>query len=249
MTELEKALASYDETLKTSQVDLDSLPHFVRSGREGQKRQALRDLKLRHEAVSTAAGNIAFGLVLVGSREQSQEFVRIASEEAEVLSVDVGKMYQRIVDRVAGTMGSYKTFGTSQFGVMILELGAVMKDLGLGSMNSPQWKEPVDVGTDQGLYDYVRTLVESTCGLELVGSYVRHGIGQDAIEKQPSAKTTLPVIVTGLTPELSGELAAKFFKPGRNLLVQLPGEITREFVLETFNRVKQSLKSTKKSST
>lgn len=243
MTETEETLKAYNDTKALAELNLDDVPSNVRPGRESQKRNAIADLREVKISYGTALMKAAFAVILQGPG--TADFVKLAEEEAEVLVVDAAGMYQRIADRLGPTMSDTRTFGVSQFGGLIQELRNIASELGVNSMPSPQWSEPVNVGDAQGLLNHVRTVVDSSAGPELLALYVKRQLTDAGIE-EGSDKNTVPVLITGLNEASAANLLTKAFAEGRSLLVPTTADVNKEFVLDTFNKIKKQLKSLKK---
>ena len=242
MSDLEASLKEYNDTLALSNLNLDDVPRNVRAGRESQKRDAAANLELVRDRYAAALRKATFGIAVVGPG--TEEFVKIAKEEAEVLVVDGTELYRRITDRVAPSMGTNRDFGVSQYSAVITELRAIAQELNLFSMPSPKWTEPVAVGDDEGLLKYITAMVDSGVGLDLAALYISQQILTAGLAAGAD-KTTVPVLVTGLGDKAT-QMLPKLFHEGRNALVQTTSEVTKEFVLDTFNKVKKQIKSSKK---
>lgn len=242
MSKLEEALKTYNDTKALAGINLDEVPSRFRGGKEAQKREAETALDNLRTQYENALQESAFGLMVTGAARE--EFAKIASEEAEVLSVDADELYRRLVDRVEPSMGGNREFGVSQYSLLIQELRAVGMELDVVSMPSPQWQESVNVGTGPGLAKHVRSMVDSSVGLDLISLYVRRQI-LDAGLKAGADKSTVPVVVRG--ESLDPNLSLRLFKDGRSLSVDTSAtEVTKESILETFSKVKKQLKTNKK---
>lgn len=242
MTDIETALKNYLDNLAVAATNLDDVPRSVRAGRESQKRDAqaaIPDLKKRY---ADALKRAAFGIAVLGSG--TEKFVELARAEADVLVVDSLVLYRRIASRVSDAMGTGREFGVSHYGAVISELRAIAEELDITSLPSPKWTEPVSVSDEQGLFNHVRNMVDSGVGLDFAVLYISQQILDSALAAEAD-KNTVPVLVTGLGEKAT--LVSKLFHEGRNAVVQTTDEVTRDFVLETFNKVKKHIKTAKKS--
>lgn len=242
MSDLETSLKEYNDNLALANINLDDVPVKVRAGKESQKRDALSNVEDFRDRYGAALRKAAFGLALSGPG--SEEFIRVAKEEADVLVVDGSELYKRIADRVAPSMGTNREFGVSQYSAVITELRAIAQELNVYSMPSPKWTEPVNVGDDVGLLKHITSMVDSGVGLDLAALYITRQILTAGLAAGAN-KTTVPVIVTGLGDK-AAEMLPKLFHEGRSLLVDAPKDVTKEFVLDTFTKVKKQIKTTKK---
>lgn len=242
MSELEESLKLYTETLALANLNLDDVPNRVRPGKESQKRQASADLENVRNRYAADLRKALFGLVVTGPG--TEDFVRTAEEEAEVVVVDGSEIYKRIASRVAPAMSSSREFGVSHYGAVIQELRAIGNELNVTSMPAPTWSEPANVGDEQGLLRHVRGMVDSGVGLDLPALYISRQI-IDAAIKAGSNRPTVVVVVTGLG-DVAEAMAPKLFHEGRSIQVTTTSEVNKEFVLDTFNKVKKQLKANKK---
>lgn len=243
MSEIEEALKLHNETLALSNLNLDDVPKNVRPGKESQKRQATADLEDVRNQYAIHLRKALFGIAVTGPG--TQDFVKVALEESESLVVNGAEMYERIVERVAPSMGDKQEFGVGQYSAVIQALREIGGQLNVTSMPSPKWTEPVAVGNRDGLLKHIRSMVESSVGLDLLALYISRQILTAALEAG-SARNTVPVIVTGLDPGSAAALLTKTFPEGRNVSVDTNNEVNKEFVLDTFNKIKKQLKSLKK---
>lgn len=243
MNELESSLKNYNETLSLANLSLDDVPNSVRSGREAQKRQAQAGLEDAKALYATNLKKSAFGMVIAGPG--ANKFVDIAKEEAEVLTVDAMAMYRRIADRVAPAMGSNRDFGVSHYSTVIQELRVIAEELGIDSMPSPIWSEPVAVGSAEGLLKHIQSMVESSVGLDLLALYVNRQMTNAGLVAN-SDKNTVPVLLTGLEVATAEALLPKAFHEGRTSLVVTDENVNKEVVLEAFDKVKKQIKNIKK---
>ena len=241
MSDLEVALKEYNDNLALANLNLDDVPRNVRAGRESQKRDAEANMETFRDRYAGALRKAVFGLAVVGP--DTEEFVRIAKEEAEVLVVDGSELYKRIADRVAPSMGTNREFGVSHYSTVITELRTIAQELNVFSMPSPKWSEPVSVGDEVGLLKHITSMVDSGVGLDLAALYITRQILTAGLAAGAD-KNTVPVLVTGLGDKAT-QMLPKLFHEGRNALVQA-NEVNKEFVLDTFNKVKKQIKSSKK---
>lgn len=242
MSELEQSLKLYTETLALSNLNLDDVPSNVRPGRESQKRQAASDLEHVRNQYASDLRKALFGLLVTGPGTDA--FLKIAEEEAEVVVVDGAAIYKRIADRVAPAMSSNREFGVSHYSAVIQELRTIGGELNVTSMPAPVWSEPANVADAEGLLKHVRGMVNSGVGLDLPALYISRQI-IDAAIAAGSNRPTVVVVVTGLE-DVAEAMAPKLFHEGRSIQVTTTSEVNKEFVLDTFNKVKKQIKASKK---
>jgi len=242
MTELENALNRYLETKGHAELNLDEVPFRVRPGRESQKRQAQADLEGIKKVYENELAKHTFGVMVFGSNPS--DFVKIATEEAEVLVVDGNEIFNRITAKVTTSMGTAQEFGVTQFGMVIRELRDIASELNIVSMPSPKWSEPASVASHEGLLKHITDMVNSSGGVELLAYYVGRQI-TDAGLKAKANKNVVPVIVTGLDAQTANALGLNLFAEGRQVFVNTPQEVTKDYVLNTFNLIKKQLKQNK----
>lgn len=243
MTELEAALAKYNETKSVAEMNLDDVSPKVRPGKESQKREAMDNLEGVRKAYADALRKATWGISVTGPGADS--FVKKAVEEAEVLVVAVDGLYKRIADRVATTLGSSGEFGISQYSAVVQEMRTIGSELNVVSMPSPKWTEPVDVGGYEGLLRHVTGMVDSSAGSDLVALYVDRQVVEQAL-KSGVNRNTVPVVLTGLTEGSEQAFLNKAFAEGRSTVVRTKEkETTTEYVLNIFNEIKKLLKSQK----
>lgn len=243
MTELESAMAAFTETKKAADTNLDEIPYRMRAGWESKKRDAQAVLEDRKTAYQNALGKAIFGVMVLG--KSSDAFTKIAAEEAEVLVVDGAEIYKRIVNRVLPAIGNSREFGVSHFGIVIQELRQIAGELNIVEMDAPKWLEPTSMPNEEALARHVRGMVDSSAGAGLLKFYISNQIAEAGIKAQVT-KNTVPVLITGLTPEMASAVSKGLFDPNRIITTTASTEPTKESVLEVFNQIKRQLKLNKK---
>lgn len=243
MSDLEESLKAYNDNLALANLNLDDVPRNVRPGRESQKMTAVAAIDGLRKSYGDQLRKASFGIAVTGPG--TEEFVKIAQEEADVIVVDALGMYRRIADRVAQALGATRDFGVSHYSAVIAELRQIAAELDVFSMPSPKWTEAVSIGDEQGLLNHIRSMVDSSVGLDLGALYISRQITEKGLAAG-SSKATVPVLLTGLDTASAEALLPKVFHEGRSTLVTTTSDVNKEFVLDAFNKVKKQIKTSKK---
>jgi hypothetical protein len=240
MTEIETVLQTYRAAEALIARDIETIPYKNRTGFMSQRGDAVQSLpKLRTQYLGLLK-KAAFGVAVQGAN--TEKFVALANQEADVLVVDGSNLYKRVADRVASGMGSRKEFGTSEFSHVMQELMAIGSELGLASFPAPKWTDPVNVNTEAGLLEYIKGLIDSSCGVEFVAMYVQKQMCDAGLSASVVGKV-IPVLVTN-TGKTVSELMVGIFEENRWMTANASNP-TKESVLEVFETVKKKLKAKK----
>jgi hypothetical protein len=155
---------------------------------------------------------VVAGIVL-GSPADTQTFVA-ASEAACVqplVVVDAGEMYTRLAKAGEPGLGTTRTFGSGQMGLIIEEMAAIGRSLFFSSLASPRWSYDVLVPTTADLALVIRTAIRGgEDGDELNRAYLRMSAYRKALD---TGYTTamIPVLVVGSIPEEVEVFTKKLF--------------------------------------
>jgi hypothetical protein len=243
LKELAKELAL---NMKRASVDLEAAPWQTRSSLTNMKREAEEKVeRLKTEYYRRVRSN-TFGIFLFGDADRIATFVKIAGEEAGVLEVNGGEIYQKLGDSIEPSLGASREFGPSQLQRLIGGLQGVRQDLDIRSMAMPDIEAVTAVADKQELISYVRKLVQKVVGDDLVRVFVDKRINDLAIQTEFSANV-LPLAVTGLDREEISALVPLFTN---SVSVEVgtseDGEVNKEYVLNQLESLKKKLKGSSK---
>jgi len=240
MSDLEEALKKFNENEKLADTVMENVEPKFRGGRESLKRDAEAARGQVRRAYAQLLHKAAFGVVISGPG--TEKFIALAEEEViGLLSIDGGEMFNKIADAIEPTLGVGREFGVGQFGRLIQEVATIAKELGIYSMASPKWTEAASTPDRKGLVNHIKAMVNSSIGTELLALYVQRQL-TDAGLKSESTKANVPVLIHGIESERAQELGNAVFSLGRGTAVEVQEGVTREFVVETFGRVKKQFK-------
>lgn len=242
MSELADAYKNYAETETLANMDINQFPPAHQPGHAARKRQAELQLDGAKRKYELELKGALFGMFVTG--DGAPDFANIAPEVADVVAVDGTALYKRLAERVRPTLGARGQFGVGHFAVVLQELREIGLELGVQSLPSPTYTEAPNVGDEKSLIAHMRSMVESS-GTELSVKYLAKQI-VDAALKNAATANTVPVVLYGVTEEVSKAAAEQLFVEGRTTQVSTTNQVTPESVTETFVQLKKQLKNSKK---
>lgn len=233
------------ETLKTlqAQTNLDVGGDFkTRPGREAQRRQARAAIPEAEKKFGEVFRKHAFPIFLDGPA--TADFIELASQEDEVVSVDFRKATENVRQGVKLALsGRNREFSPSALAVLMRECRQLGADLGLTSIPSPQFDgvvylkddEAVDVLVDQYLVKYM--------GSEFLGQVIDKEAIKSALQLECNAPV-IPVLITGLPESVQLEVGGLLFG-GRSTSYTTNATVEAKDIGEAFKEIRKHLKKQK----
>lgn len=244
MTPAEKLLNQYEEAVKAAAVNLDDYPIKNRPGMEMRKRESATELPKIRQQYGEIIQAKAFGIFLEGDPQSSAEFARVASEEASTINVSADGLYQTLADGIEESMGTRRTFGTTQLGLLIGALTEVGRELDFRNIPMPQIFDVAICADRAALVNTVREMVRAVVGDRLNLLWVSQHMIQAALSIRYT-RSVVPVIVTNATADERQELSKSLFN-GTTFTVPVTAEtVSSEHVLKALAEIRESLKSKK----
>jgi hypothetical protein len=245
MRDLEDIVKDLAQNIQHANIDLEAANYKSRPSLTHLKNEAQgRVEKLKVEYAQRIRAS-SVGIFLYGDSDRLQAFTAIAEEEAGVLAVNAGELFERLAMRVEASLGASREFGPTQLQGLIEALSTLSKDMGIRSMPKPKLQDLVAVADQQELIQHVRRLVESAVEGDLLRLYVDQKVNEVAVEAQ-FAGSVLPVAVLGTSREDLAVLAPLFT---HSVSVEVgtseDGAVDREYVLSKLEAMKKSLKGKK----
>jgi hypothetical protein len=228
---------------KRASVDLDMAPWQTKPSLTIMKREAQEALdKLKTEYLRRVRAN-SLGIFVTGDPTRVAEFVKIAGEEAGVLTIDAGEMYRRLALRVESSLGASREFGPTQLDILNDTLKLLGNEMGIRSMMRPNLREVTVVKTQDAVLTYIRKLIQTVLGNDLIRLFLNQKIDQKAISAEFTGNT-LPIAVTGIDQSELASLGSLFTN---SVSVEVgtseDGEVNQEYVLKKLTSFKKLLKS------
>ena len=238
---MEKVLGELVQLTETANTDLANIPYQNRSG----VAMAITDAKLRLATIEVEYKEMlhdrAFTLFVFGPAEEQAKFAAIAAAEGGAVVVSAGALYERLAQAVEPTLGAHRQFGGTALGHLIREIEAAARDSGTDRLTQvPRLRDVAIVKTVDDVAAACKEIVLQDTGTTLNKDYIEHLAFKQAFEQERSGKT-IPVVVLGSGP--SDGLEDLF--SGRSIDVDVL-EVDKEFVLNTFKRVREEVARAKK---
>jgi hypothetical protein len=237
LKELSERLA---ETEKMANIELEGWDWRTRPGMESRKAQAQTELEDQRAFYGNEVINSAVGIAVTGEPATVAEFTKVATDEGEVLTVDVQEVYQRLTEIVWPGIGKDGRFMVDHATLLMANLKEEASRLKIREYRALNFDRifQVTVHTKEALFEEIRTLVEASLGHDLLQLYVRQAIVTKALERKMT-QDVVPVILTNYTPaELS---AIKMFVLRNIFEIEAKEPVTPESVLKEFGAIKKKL--------
>jgi hypothetical protein len=244
MNDMKKLVKELVETQALAKTDLEALPWQTRNSVTNMVREAQERLeKLKSEYQRQLRAN-TLGVFLLGSPTRVAQFLQIAAEEAGMNTIQGDKLYQDLADKIEGTLGASREFGPTQLGHLHLALSDLMKTQDIRWMPMPKLQASMAVPDRDALVQYVRKLVRSALGDDLLRLVIDRRINELAIEQQFAGKI-FPVAVVGLEADEIPSLVPIF---SISSTVQVgdtseDGDVNKEYVLNHLSALRKKVKN------
>lgn len=243
MEDLKKLVQQLKVVQKRADTNLEEIPWQTRSAWAAAKADAQEAAaKLREQYFRRVRANTV-GMFVFGDPERVARFCSLADDMAGVQQVNAGSIYQRLAQRIEGSLGQGREFGPTQLQGLIEGLKNINHEMGVRVMQMPGLREIVAPQNTAELISYIRRLVQSAVGDDLLRMFVDQKINEAAVNTE-FAGNLFPVAVTGAE---RGEVAALAGLFTNNVSVEVgtseDGEVNEEYVLNRLNSFKEKLKS------
>lgn len=242
MTDLKSLVKELAVNMKRASVDLETVPWQTRASITNMKKEAEEKVKgLKADYFRRVRSN-TLGLFVFGEPDRVKAFTEIAAEEAGVVAIDGGLIFDRLADSIEPTLGASREFGPAQYQRLISGLQEVKSELDIRSMIMPQLDSLTAINSRAELVRYIRGLVTKAVGDDLTRLFVDQQINRLAVGSE-FAGSVFPVAVTGLDRDEVAALVPLFTN---SISVEVgtskDGEVNKEYVLNQLTSLKGRLK-------
>jgi hypothetical protein len=213
----------------------------VMAGFEMARNTAKRDVETLTKQLSREAMEIGVPVFVTGGK--ALEFSKAMADITPSAVVDLKDIYQLVYDAVAQSLGRDKTFGVSQFMIVVTTLRQLAVDNGLAAIEMPKFEEPEVVNTPEDLRRVVLKYADKAVGSELSAEYVRKQVALQAAEVLDRGVPVFPVFLVN-AKEHQNRLAQTFKRPAEVSLTA-PEEVTEETAIEALKTIKKTVKKSK----
>lgn len=231
---------------KRASYDLETAPWQTRASLSNMVQDAKAEVKALKTEYTRRVRSNSFGVFVFGSKERVKRFAELAEAEAGMFVVSASALYESLATKINPSFGTSREFGANQLAGLHEGLKDFANALDLSTrVKTPDLATLTHVKDYSELVDYIRALVRTTEGDNLVSASVDDQINKSAIEAEYTGKM-LPVVVTGMSQEEVSTLTALFTNAATVELgdedEEGSKEITKEFVLEKLTSLRAKLK-------
>lgn len=206
----------------------------------GQRMAAdrLTGLKEQYRKVISTS---ALAILPSGTPEQQAEFANLAETEADTVTVDASEMYMVIAKNVYPSVGRDQLFTPAQSGLMFQAVEDIAIKVGAPTALTYPIGTPIE--TVVRSVEETANLIRATIRKAIKDSLNVLYIEKQAVQKAMAARynnETVPVVVINTTAEEAEGLTTALFT-GRNVTVELSGNVTPESTTKTLLAAKKKL--------
>lgn len=216
----------------------------VMAGFEMARNVAKTDLVKLTKQLQEEVMGIAVPVFITGAK--SNEFAAEMAKLTPTATVDLQNIYQLVYDAVAPSVGRDRTFGVSQFMLVVTTLRQLAVDTGLAAIEMPKFEEPEIVNTPEDLRRVIFKYADRAVGSELSAEYVRKQVAKQATDALAEFKVVpvFPVFLVNANPAHQNRLAQTFKRPVEVTLTA-PDVVTEEAATDALKTIKKTIKKSK----
>jgi len=243
------------QTLKQAREDLKSTrtiaetetsgPARTQSCREMLRRDAQRKLPEARKAYAEQFRKVGFSVFVSGPGVEA--FRALAAAETDVVNGDYRQATAEPKDMVRASISPQtREFTPHHFTVMVRGCRQLAVELGLESIPQPEFDEIKVVPTDADVDAEVDRYLLKYLGADFLAAVIEKQV-LTAAEDLDTDNPVVPVLISGV-PESIIEAVGPRILCRKYLSVEVPAEVTSEFVTGVFKKVRSTLKSKKSES-
>jgi hypothetical protein len=241
MPTLKQALEDLKSTRTTADTETYGPPR-TQSCREMLRREAQRRLPEVRKAYMTEFRKIGFPVFLQGPGIKA--FTELAKEETEILATDYQAATSETKTMVRGSISpKTREFTPHHFTVMVRGCRQLAVDLGMDSIPQPDFDQIEVVQTDADVDAVVDRYLLKYFGGDFLAAVIEKQVLTVAEELVTDA-AVVPVLISGV-PESIIEAVGPRILCRKYLSVEVPQEVTSDFVTGVFKKVRSAMKSKK----
>lgn len=213
----------------------------TRSGIETAVAQAKLEVVGLRIKYAEAVLNSGVAIFLSGPENRTEEFCKLISELGEAVVVDANEVYNYISRPLEATLSSTRTFTSEVASVLISQVAATARLVGVGLNRPIRADTQKHVATYKDLVNHVRDIVRSELGDVLAAAYLKTVVGREALKIRYMVDVS-PVIVLNATAEEVVGLGHAFGKGQATVELKEEDKVDSEFVGKVFANVQKQLK-------
>jgi hypothetical protein len=216
-------------------------PKYMHSKRTAQA-VATQRLELAKAAYQAAVREAAFAMILEGSLDAQKAFAQFAEDEAETLTVNAAALYERLAKPVLPSIGSDRAWLATQTYLFLQELTEIERDLSIVQIPTVNAPPPTTIEKPEDAVNTARRQIRLAVEDDLNKLYIESEVTKKALSVRYN-HNVVPVVVVNTAPDEVVGLTRVLFT-GRNFNVELPANVTKEFVTKTLVSIKKKLAKT-----
>lgn len=216
----------------------------VMAGFEMARNVAKTDLVKLTKQLQDEVMQVAIPVFVSGAK--AGEFAAEMAKQTPAATVDLANIYQLVYDAVAPSVGRDRTFGVSQFMLVVTTLRQLAVETGLAAIEMPKFGEPEIVATPDDLRRVIFKYADKAVGSELSVEYVRKQVSTQATDALAESKgvPVFPVFLVNANQEHQNRLAQTFKRPV-DVALMAPDVVTEAAAIEALKTIKKTIKKSK----
>lgn len=226
--------------------DLSNWPAHTRPGMEIRKNRAQNEVVLLKKEYSAYLGGALCLLFVGGEPEHVQTFAELAEDEGDTITVDAGKLYRDVAEKIMPTLGPSRLIESTQGVILGTQIQKIADELKVDDYRRPN----LDVIVSTRVTDVsecaekVKKAVRASVKDSLNALYLKTQIVSEALK---SGKTTdlVPVVVINASTDEEEGLGA--IANGRTFHVDVTeATANKDTVFKAFKQMKKVVSTLKK---
>lgn len=230
--ELKTIVNELVDAITASNINLEEVPRATRPAFEIAQRTAKDRMKSLNDTYCSELLKNAWVFVVHGSGLNPAIFAQIAEEEAGTITLNAEELYQRLAKPIDAALGARREFAPESVAALNRELRFISDELGIASMPAAKFTGSVSLPDLAATTAHVRTLIRGIVQDDLNRIFLRARLGQKALDMKFS-DTPVPVVLVNATVDEAYGLAP-IFNTNHTVTIDENTEVTKEFVLSTF---------------
>lgn len=204
---------------------------------------AKTDLPKLYVQLAEDVAKVAVPVYVVG--EKAETLAKAMQDQTASAVVDVGAVFDRLVQRIAASVGRSNEFGVNQFSLLVQELRQLGIENSIPSMTIPKFSTPETFDSPEGLKKIVLRYARMAVGDDLAVNYIRTKTSEQVALVVKEKVPVFPVFVLNADVDNRDTLTKRLFKRNVDVVVNAPPEVDEDAAIKALKTIKSALKGTK----
>jgi hypothetical protein len=242
---LKSLMGKITKTRKETNIKLEEIPSATRGAwtvRVNNAKASLEGLETQYRQLVLET---ALAVPTTGPQGKVEAWGALVEKQGEGFLVDAQALYKAIAEEIEPIFGATRQWGMDQTLRLRQAIPKVLDGMGISSIMTPDTGRPAHCPDVAATQKYIRDVIRASNGDDLNVLYLKHVIGNKALEMKYAANTA-PVFLTNVLPDDTQSLKGVFGdRPVVTLKLKEGDDVTEEFMLKTFESLVKKTKTAK----